>query len=51
MPRAPRLYAGEQLRTLRRGAGLNQAAMAARLGISVSYLPSSKAATAPSPLR
>ncbi|MFA6113203.1 MAG: short-chain fatty acyl-CoA regulator family protein [Sphingomonas sp.] len=38
MSRAPRLYAGEQLRTLRRTAGLNQAAMAARLGISVSYL-------------
>ena len=36
MPRVPRLYAGEQLRTLRRSAGLNQAAMAARLGISVS---------------
>ncbi|MES1973890.1 MAG: short-chain fatty acyl-CoA regulator family protein [Pseudomonadota bacterium] len=34
----PRLYAGEQLRTLRRTAGLNQAAMAAQLGISVSYL-------------
>src|SRR4051812_35750434 len=38
MPRTPRLYAGEQLRALRRNAGLNQAAMAARLGISVSYL-------------
>ncbi|MEG3148322.1 short-chain fatty acyl-CoA regulator family protein [Sphingomonas sp. ZT3P38] len=38
MSRTPRLYAGEQLRALRRGAGLNQAAMAARLGISVSYL-------------
>ncbi|CAN5658556.1 propionyl-CoA assimilation transcriptional regulator PccR [soil metagenome] len=38
MPRTPRLYAGEQLRALRRGVGLNQAAMAARLGISVSYL-------------
>ncbi|MEO6217138.1 MAG: short-chain fatty acyl-CoA regulator family protein [Sphingomonas sp.] len=34
----PRLYAGEQLRAIRRSAGLNQAAMAARLGISVSYL-------------
>jgi predicted transcriptional regulator/DNA-binding XRE family transcriptional regulator len=33
-----RLYAGEQLRALRRGAAMNQAAMAARLGISVSYL-------------
>jgi predicted transcriptional regulator/DNA-binding XRE family transcriptional regulator len=39
MPRpTPRLYAGEQLRAIRRTAGLNQAAMAARLGISVSYL-------------
>jgi len=33
-----RLYAGEQLRALRRAAGINQAAMARRLGISVSYL-------------
>jgi hypothetical protein len=33
-----RLYAGEQLRTLRRTAGLNQRAMAARLGLSISYL-------------
>jgi XRE family transcriptional regulator, fatty acid utilization regulator len=36
-PRA-RLYAGEPLRELRRTAGLNQRAMAAKLGISVSYL-------------
>ena len=34
----PRLYAGEQLRALRLSAAMNQAAMAARLGISVSYL-------------
>ncbi len=33
-----RLYAGERLRALRLGLGLNQAAMAARLGLSVSYL-------------
>jgi len=33
-----RLYPGETLRQLRRGAGLNQRDMAARLGISVSYL-------------
>lgn len=33
-----RVYAGHQLRDLRRGAGLNQRAMAARLGLSVSYL-------------
>lgn len=33
-----RTYAGEQLRTLRRAAGLNQRAMAAKLGISISYL-------------
>ena len=33
-----RLYAGEQLRALRGTHGINQAAMAARLGISVSYL-------------
>ncbi|MES2044391.1 MAG: short-chain fatty acyl-CoA regulator family protein [Pseudomonadota bacterium] len=33
-----RLYAGEQLRALRLASGVNQAAMAARLGISVSYL-------------
>ncbi|MDH7975647.1 helix-turn-helix domain-containing protein, partial [Sphingomonas sp. AR_OL41] len=33
-----RLYAGEQLRALRVAAAMNQAAMAARLGISVSYL-------------
>lgn len=38
MPRPTRLFAGEQLRTLRHTAGLNQAAMAARLGVSVSYL-------------
>jgi predicted transcriptional regulator len=37
MPRT-RLYAGEQLRALRGAQGINQAAMAARLGISVSYL-------------
>ncbi len=34
----PRLYAGEQLRALRHTAGINQRAMAARLGLSVSYL-------------
>lgn len=33
-----RLYAGERLRELRLGLGLGQAAMAARLGLSVSYL-------------
>lgn len=33
-----RLYAGQPLRDLRRTAGLNQRAMAARLGLSVSYL-------------
>lgn len=33
-----RLYAGRTLRDLRRAAGLNQRAMAARLGLSVSYL-------------
>jgi len=33
-----RLYAGDQLRALRRSSGLNQRAMADRLGISVSYL-------------
>jgi predicted transcriptional regulator/DNA-binding XRE family transcriptional regulator len=33
-----RLYAGDQLRALRRAAGLNQRAMATRLGLSVSYL-------------
>ena len=33
-----RLYAGPQLRALRLAAGLNQRAMAARLGLSVSYL-------------
>src|SRR3546814_1041936 len=33
-----RLYAGERLRALRRGLGLGQPAMAARLGLSVSYL-------------
>ncbi|MEN2787082.1 short-chain fatty acyl-CoA regulator family protein [Sphingomonas qilianensis] len=38
MPRPTRLYAGEQLRALRHTAGLNQAAMAVRLGVSVSYL-------------
>ncbi|MEG3087396.1 helix-turn-helix domain-containing protein [Sphingomonas sp. PB4P5] len=38
MPRPTRLFAGEQLRALRQTAGLNQAAMAARLGVSVSYL-------------
>lgn len=36
--RPTRLFAGEQLRQLRATAGLNQAAMAARLGVSVSYL-------------
>ena len=38
MPRPARLFAGEQLRHLRASVGLNQAAMAARLGVSVSYL-------------
>src|SRR3546814_13505082 len=33
-----RLYAGERLRALRRGLELGQPAMAARLGLSVSYL-------------
>ena len=33
-----RLYAGAQLRELRRAAGLDQRTMAARLGVSVSYL-------------
>src|SRR3546814_19448577 len=33
-----RLYAGERLRALRRGLGLGQPAMAARLRLSVSYL-------------
>ena len=33
-----RLYAGQTLRDLRRAAHLNQRAMAARLGVSVSYL-------------
>ncbi|WP_238475446.1 helix-turn-helix domain-containing protein [Sphingomonas cavernae] len=33
-----RLFAGERLRALRQRAGLGQSAMAARLGISVSYL-------------
>lgn len=37
MPRA-RLYAGDTLRDLRRAAGLNQRAMAVKLGLSVSYL-------------
>ena len=37
MPRS-RLYAGDRLRELRRTAGLNQRAMAAKLGLSVSYL-------------
>ncbi len=40
MPRrtATRLFAGHQLRALRQRAGLGQAAMAARVGLSVSYL-------------
>lgn len=33
-----RIYAGDKLRALRTAAGLNQRAMAARLGLSVSYL-------------
>lgn len=33
-----RIYAGTQLRTVRAAAGLNQRTMAARLGLSVSYL-------------
>lgn len=33
-----RLYAGDTLRALRRAAGLNQRAMAVKLGLSVSYL-------------
>src|SRR3569623_1233027 len=37
MPRT-RFYAGDQLRAPRRAAAINQAAMAKRLGISVSYL-------------
>ena len=37
MPRS-RLYAGDTLRALRRAAGLNQRAMAVKLGLSVSYL-------------
>jgi len=37
MPRS-RLYAGDTLRDLRRAAGVNQRAMATRLGLSVSYL-------------
>jgi len=37
MPRS-RLYAGDILRDLRRAAGVNQRAMATRLGLSVSYL-------------
>ena len=37
MPRS-RLYAGDRLRDLRRTAGLNQRSMAAKLGLSVSYL-------------
>uniref|UniRef100_UPI001576495F helix-turn-helix domain-containing protein n=1 Tax=Sphingomonas bacterium TaxID=1895847 RepID=UPI001576495F len=35
---SPRLYAAEPLRAMRRAAGLTQRAMAARLGVSVSYL-------------
>jgi len=35
---SPRLFAGAELRELRRGAGLGQAAMATRVGLSVSYL-------------
>ena len=38
MTTRPRLYAGRSLRDLRLAAGLNQRAMAARLGLSVSYL-------------
>lgn len=40
MPRrtTARLFAGHELRTLRQRAGLGQAAMAARIGLSVSYL-------------
>lgn len=34
----PRIFAGTELKELRAGAGLGQAAMAARLGLSVSYL-------------
>ncbi|HEX8447501.1 MAG TPA: short-chain fatty acyl-CoA regulator family protein [Sphingomonas sp.] len=37
MPR-PRRFAGPELKTLRRTAGLGQAAMAERLGLSISYL-------------
>lgn len=36
-PKQP-IFAGPQVRTLRHGLGLNQRAMAARIGISVSYL-------------
>lgn len=38
MARANRLFAGQKLRTLRRDHRMDQAAMAATLGISVSYL-------------
>ncbi len=42
-----RLYAGAQLRELRRAAGLDQRAMAARLGLSVSYLSQLETGTRP----
>jgi XRE family transcriptional regulator, fatty acid utilization regulator len=42
-----RLYAGVQLRELRRAAGLDQRAMAARLGLSVSYLSQLETGTRP----
>ncbi|MCZ4342482.1 short-chain fatty acyl-CoA regulator family protein [Sphingomonadaceae bacterium G21617-S1] len=35
---APRLFAGHELKMIRRRAGLGQAAMATRVGLSVSYL-------------
>lgn len=42
-----RLYAGQTLRDLRRAAHLNQRAMAARLGVSVSYLSQLESDTRP----
>ena len=47
MPPRTRLYAGSQLRDLRRAAGLDQRAMAARLGLSVSYLSQLETGTRP----
>lgn len=42
-----RLYAGRRLRALRHGLGLNQAAMAKQLGISISYLSQIETDTRP----